>query len=518
MRLKTQRVLRVEVLEDRCLPSANLVLEWNQLALQAVGQARVAPVVASRALAITQAAVYDAVDAIDRSFELYHAQVQASRGASPEAAAAQAAHDALAALFPAQAGTFDAALAADLVGIPPGQARQGTDVGREVARQILDWRSTDGSSATVTYTPGTDPGDWQPTPPAYLPALAPQWPNVTPFAMSSGSQFRPAPPPALDSAAYAAAFNEVKDLGSASSTTRTDEQTQIARFWNDAIGTAYAMGYWNRIAAQAASDQGLSLVQDARVLALLNIATADALISCWDAKYTYSLWRPVTAIRAADTDGNPDTAPDPSWTPLLVTPNFPSYTSAHSTVSGAAAGVLTSLFGDHYDFTVSAVSVPYTRSFDSFEAAATEAGLSRIYGGIHYRFDSINGLAVGGEVGDYVVTNFLLPRDTPSSLAAGPGSEDAASTDRPVLLVSAGNPNADLAGAGTLDTTLDAPAAVVQSTAYHDPSDVASAVTGHGTDGGLGFGPALPGSHKLRAIGVTFAVMELDVADDMCRR
>jgi hypothetical protein len=384
MRLRKQRVLRVEPLEDRSLPSANVVLEWNQLAVQAVGQARVSPVLVSRDLAITQAAVYDAVVAIDPVFEPYHAHVQASRGASTEAAAAQAAHDALSALFPAQAGTFDAVLAADLVGIPPGRARLGVEVGHEAAQQILDWRSTDGSDAKVSYTPGTDPGDWQPTPPANLPALAPQWPSVTPFAMTSGDQFRPAAPPALDSAEYAAALNEVKDLGSATSTTRTDEQTQIAKFWNDGLGTAFAMGYWNRIAGQEATDQGLNLVQDARLFALLNIATADAIISCWDAKYTYNLWRPVTAIRAADTDGNPDTAADTAWMPLLVTPNFPSYTSAHSTVSGAAAGVLAALFGDGHHFTVTAEGLPgVTRSLDGFGAAAAEAGSSRIYGGIH---------------------------------------------------------------------------------------------------------------------------------------
>src|SRR5262249_43759873 len=157
------------------------VIEWNQLALHAVGQARVSPVVASRALAITEAAVYDSVNAIDQSFAPYFAHVRASQGASPEAAAAQAAHDTLTAPFPSQASTFDAALAADLVGIPPGRARQGTEVGQAVAQQILTWRSTDGTTATVTYTPGTDPGDWQPTPPANLPALAPQWPYVTPF-------------------------------------------------------------------------------------------------------------------------------------------------------------------------------------------------------------------------------------------------------------------------------------------------------------------------------------------------
>jgi hypothetical protein len=424
---KRQNRLCFEPLEDRCLLSADVVVEWNQLALQSIGQARVSPVVASRALAITQAAVYDAVNAIDRSFEPYHADVQASHGASLEAAAAQAAHDALEALFPSLSSTFDAALAADLAGIPPGRARQGTEVGREVARQILQWRSTDGSDKVVTYTPGTDPGDWQPTPPAFLPALAPQWPDVTPFAMTSGSQFRPAAPPALDSAEYAAAFNEVKSLGRADSTTRTDEQTQIARFWNDGLGTAFAPGYWNRIAQDVATEQGFSVVSEAHLFALLNIATADALISCWDAKYAYSLWRPVTAIGAADTDGNDATVPDASWTPLLVTPNFPSYTSAHSTVSGAAAEVLTALFGDQYQFTVSAVSMPSTRLFDSFEAAAAEAGRSRIYGGIHYTFDNLNGLAVGGEVADFVIDNFLKPRgdgddDQLTAAAPAPGT------------------------------------------------------------------------------------------------
>jgi hypothetical protein len=171
------------------------------------------------------------------------------------------------------------------------------------------------------------------------------------------------------------------------------------------------MGYWNRIAEQVATDQGLSLVQDARVFALLNIAEADAHIACWDAKYTYNLWRPVTAIPAADTDGNPDTAPDANWSPLLVTPNFPSYASAHSTLSAAAAGVLTVLFGDDYHFTVGAESVSYTRSFASFDAAAAEAGQSRIYGGIHYQFDNQAAQASGHAVGRFVVGNFLRPAE-----------------------------------------------------------------------------------------------------------
>jgi membrane-associated phospholipid phosphatase len=413
VRLTKPSRLRVEPLEDRWVPSSDVVLEWNQRAVAAVGQARMNPLIGSRALAITQAAVYDAVVAIDRSFEPYHAHVAASAGASPEAAAAQAAHDTLVFLFPAQAGAFDAALAADLADIAPGRARQGVAVGQEAARQILAWRSTDGSTATVSYTPGTDPGDWQPTPPANLAPLGPQWPYVTPWAMTSRSQFRPAAPPALDSAEYAAALNEVKDLGRSDSTTRTAEQTDIAKFWNDVFGTAFASGYWNRIARQVATDERLSLVKDARLFALLNIAAADALISCWDAKYEYNLWRPVTAIRAADTDGNSATEPDTGWTPLLVTPNHPSYSSGHATLSGAAAGVLTALFGPDHDFSVSSENgLPgATRSFTSFDAAAREAGRSRVYGGIHFFFDSTAGLAAGAQVADYVVDNFLKPQD-----------------------------------------------------------------------------------------------------------
>src|SRR5262245_25041665 len=473
MVLSKQSVLRVEPLEDRCLPSANVVLEWNQLALHAVGQARVSPPVASRALAIMQAAVYDSVVAIDPEFKPYHAHVAASRGASPEAAAAQAAHDTLANLFPSQTSTFDAALVADLAGIPQVSANQGIAVGQEVARQILDWRSTDGSGAVVPYTPGTDPGDWQPTPPANLPALAPQWPFVTPFAMTSGAQFRPAAPPALDSAEYAAAFNEVKSLGRTDSTTRTDEQTQVARFWNDGTGTAFAQGYWNRIAQRVAADQGLSVASQARLFALLNIATVDAGISCWDAKYSYNLWRPVTAIRAADTDGNDDTEAVTTWTPLLVTPPFPSYTSAHSTVSAAAAGVLTALFGDHYHFTVGAESVSYTRSFDSFDAAAAEAGRSRIYGGIHYQFDNEAAQASGHAVGRFVVGNFLRPAEEEHEADSRHDDHTGGRATLPVeglALLLAGPSNASATSGSMLGRQQVSPPAAGQPTVLATPS------------------------------------------------
>lgn len=406
MRIKMKYLPRVEQLEDRSLMSANVVLEWNQLAMDAIRQTGMNHLLGSRAMAISQAAVFDAVNAIDRSFEPYFADVHASSGASLEAAAAQAAHDTLVALFPSKAATFDAALAADLVGIPPGRARQGVEIGQAVAQQILAWRSTDKSGASAQYFPGTDAGDWQPTPPAFLAPLGSQWRYVTPFAMTSGAQFLPPPPPALDSPEYATAINEVATFGGNGTTTltvRDADQTEMARFWADGAGTSFAFGHWNMIAQGVAEDLQLDVVSEARLFALLNIATADAIISSWDTKYEYNFWRPVTAIRATT---------DPDWTPLLGTPNFPSYTSGHSTISSAAAAVLTAEFGDVYQFTVGSEGLAgVTRSFDSFGEAAAEAGQSRIYGGIHFQFENQNGLASGDALGQYVVGNILRSVD-----------------------------------------------------------------------------------------------------------
>lgn len=420
VRLKQSR-LRVEPLEDRAVPSANVVLEWNTRTLEAIKATSTNPLLASRALAITQVAVYDAVNAIDGTYAPYAFNGQAPPKASPEAAAATAAYHTLVELFPTRRTNFDAALASSLADVPDGPGEnQGIAVGQAAAASILALRRHDGFDAVVPYTPGTDPGDWQPTPGAFLPALGAQWPQVTPFAMSSGAQFRPAAPPALDSEEYAAAFNEVFELGRNTSTTRTADQKEIALFWADGGGTSYALGHWNIIARGASVDEGLDLVGNARLFAQLNIAMADAIISTWDTKFAYNLWRPVTAIRAADTDGNLETAADTTWTPLLGTPNFPSYTSAHSTVSRSAATVLTALFGADYQFTAGSEGLPgVTRTFDSFEAAATEAGRSRVYGGIHYQFDNLAGQEAGVNVGEFVMDNFLLPRDNPGRGVAG---------------------------------------------------------------------------------------------------
>jgi hypothetical protein len=379
----------LEPLDDRCLLVADVVLEWNQVMLNALKADRLLPLYLAREAAIVHAAVYDAVNAIDGSYTPLFAHVKASRGASIQAAAAQAAHDTLVALSPVHQATFDATLAADLSGIPPGRAKQGIAVGRAVAQQILAWRSTDGSDKQVPYTPGSDPGEWQPTPIFFAPAVAPQWGQVIPFCIPSGSAFRPPSEPALNSAKYAAAFEEVKSLGAASSTTRTAEQSDIAQFWYGTAGTFTSAGYWNQIAREVAEERGDSPVQNARLFALLNLAQADSYFAIWDAKYTYDFWRPVTAIRAADTDGNPDTAPDAAWTSFLGTPAFPSYVSGHSGHSAAAATVLATYFKtDNVHFTLSTDSLTgVTRSYSSFSKAVHEVSDSRVFAGIHWRFD-----------------------------------------------------------------------------------------------------------------------------------
>jgi membrane-associated phospholipid phosphatase len=385
------------------------VLQWNAIALDAIRADKTPPPIAARALAIMHLAAYEAVNAIAPLHEFYRGNPGPRPSGDLSAAAAAAAHKVLDTLYPGQSATFDAAFAAALGKVTDGAAKaDGVAVGEQAAADILALRANDGAGATVTYTPGTDPGDWQPTPTAFAPALLPQWPNVTPFAMTSGGQFRPAAPPALDSQAYADDVNTVQALGRATGSTRTADQTQIALFWADGGGTFTPPGHWNQIAADVSLSRGLSLAENARLFALLDMAEADAGIAAWDAKYTYNLWRPITAIQNAAADGNPLMTADPAWTPLIATPPFPSYTSGHSTFSGAAATVLSALLGANVPFTDGGdPAQPATRSFTSFNQAADEAGVSRIYGGIHYPSDNTAGLTAGRALGQYVVDNFL---------------------------------------------------------------------------------------------------------------
>jgi PAP2 superfamily len=407
VKLMKQSLLRVEPLEDRCLPSADFVLEWNSLLLdvqQLRGQGNQQ---AARSLAMMGAAVYDSVNAIDPTHTVYHVDARAYPGvstASADAAAAQAAHDVAFALYPqpADRARFDALLTTQLAEVPDGQAEtNGIALGQDVAAQILTWRANDGSGASVPYVIGTEPGDWRPT----------QWPGVTPFALTQGDQFRPGPPPALTSADYTKAFREVKALGGNGTTTpstRTPEQTEIAIFWAGLGVSNAGVGIWNQITQTVAAQHDLSLADTARLFAQVSVANADAFIASFDAKYTYNYWRPVTAIRAADTDGNPNTLPDSTWTPLIATPNHPSFTSNHATQSRAAAEALAAFFGtDKVHFTATWDGVE--RSFNKFTDAAKEAGKSRVYAGIHWSFDVAAGEQLGRKVGQYVADHYFQP-------------------------------------------------------------------------------------------------------------
>jgi hypothetical protein len=391
------------------------VLEWNTASLNAIHVSSPAPSTpaAARLLAIPQIAVYDAVNAIEHGgYRGYLYNHPAPRITSVTAAVDQAAHDTLVALFPAQAATFDTELATDLAAIPEGRGKQlGIELGKTTARLILVNRSNDGSNAPEVYTIKSGPGQWQPTPPAFRQVpLSPQWPGVKPFIVLSNDQFGAPPPPALDSARYTQDFNEVKSIGAADSTTRTADQAAAAVFWQDGAIAWSGAGHWNKIAQELSIQRGLTVAQNARLFALLDIALADAGLTCWTSKYKWNLWRPVTAIRAADTDGNPDTTADPTWTPLIATPPFPTYTSGHAAMSGAASTILASFFGtDNISFTTLAADLPQlpVRSFTSLSGAAFEAARSRVWGGFHFWFDSEEALKEGQQVAQWTLTHAL---------------------------------------------------------------------------------------------------------------
>jgi hypothetical protein len=378
-------------------------------------------------MALVHVAMFDAVNAIDRSYEPYAADVHASRGASQEAAAAQAAHDTLSALYPSRRPVFDAELAADLAGIPEGRAAQGVAVGAEVARQILAARADDGAAAIKTYTPpNNDPGQWQPTAPDFLPAGAVHTSDVTPYAVQSSEQFRPGPPPALTSPEYAAAFNEAKSLGRATGSTRTADQSLVANLWRTALGNHQV---WNRLAQEVSEAQEQTLPEAARLFALMNVSLHDGLATSFGTKYHYGLWRPITAIQRAGEDNNPATEADPAWTTFHpTTPPYPTYSGNAATIGATCATVLAGVFGEDFAFQFDWGQQGFAgvnRSYDSFWAAAEEQADSRIYGGIHFRFDSEAGQQIGRGVGAYVVDNYLQPREQPSSFLAQGGAGSA---------------------------------------------------------------------------------------------
>src|SRR6201993_4720187 len=388
----------------------NAVIEWNRtlLAIVRTPGAQPATIHSTRNFAILHAAIYDAVNNIEPKFSPYLVRLpDVPRSTSKIAAADEAAHDVLVSLYPAFQASLDTELQQDLAQLPDNEGKaQGVVVGQAVAGQLLAARSADGANVTPPpYVPGTQPGDYQLTPPNFAPADFTQWPQVTPFALERADEFRPGPPPSLTSDRYTEVFNEVKSLGFIDSTARTAEQTQIGMFWNGNI-----QDFWNEIAQTAALHRHLSLEQSARLFALLNISLADTAIAFFEAKYTYNLWRPVTAVQLAGTDGNPQTDPNPTWLPLSTkTAPDPSYPGAHSAISKAGATVLTFYFGNQFTFDVTSESLGgVTRHFTRFSAAAEEAGLSRIYAGQHFRTDHNAGKSLGRQVAESIDARILL--------------------------------------------------------------------------------------------------------------
>jgi hypothetical protein len=395
--------------------SVNSAIEWNRTLLSIVRTpgAQPATIHSTRNFAILHAAIFDAVNNIDRDFQPYavrHPHV--SRKASTQAAADQAAHDVLISLYPTFAPTLDSELQQDLEQIPYGRDKtEGIEEGKDVAAAILALRSNDGSAMILPpFVPKNQPGSYQLTPPNLAPADFIQWPQVTPFALARANEFRPGPPPQLTSEDYTRSFDEVKSLGLITSTTRTADQTQIGQFWNGNI-----QDFWNEIAQTAALAHHLDLAQSAHLFAWLNISLADTTIAFFDTKYTYDLWRPVTAIQMAGIDDNPETIADPMWVPLPIkTAPDPSYPGAHSAISAAAAEVLRLSLGDPIALDVTSESLAgITRHFTSFSEAAEEAGLSRIYAGQHFRFDHNAGKHLGRQMSDSVLSTILQPRGNP---------------------------------------------------------------------------------------------------------
>ncbi|OLB73371.1 MAG: haloperoxidase [Actinobacteria bacterium 13_2_20CM_2_71_6] len=322
--------------------------------------------------------------------------------ATVHAAGAQAAHDVLAAVFPARGAELDAQLAADLAAVPDRAARAaGVRAGRLTAKLMLAVRAGDGADATPPpLAPGTQPGQYRPTPPGFGPAVFTHWPAVVPFVLDRADRFRPGRYPDLAGAAYAQASNEVRDLGRDSSTARSADQTTQARFW-----AAPIWNYWNEIAQSAATAHRSGLAATALLFAELNLASADAVIAFYDAKYHHRIWRPVTAIRLADTDGNPATTGDPAWNPLATTPADPAYPGAHSVVAQAGAGVLARFFGTADRIAVTSEVLPgVVRAFARYQDVADEAGLSRIYAGVHTRLDHDAGQRLGRDVAGFVLS------------------------------------------------------------------------------------------------------------------
>ena len=411
---------------------ADEVTDWNIVAIDVLALGGQNPVVMTRGLAMAHLAVHDALNAIDRRYEPYLYDTRSEPGGAPTAAVAAAMHGVLIGALtgfgtPEQQAKAKervvTAYAAALATIPDGRAKQdGIAAGQAAAAAMLTLRKADGALAQVAYSPGTQPGQWRPHPnpvPAHppisdpalaagnLPAMLPQWAHMMPFTMRAPWQFRLGPPPTLTSETYTRDYNEVKRLGGKQSTARTAAQAEIARFWYEG-----SLQGWNRMARIIAGQRTLDRWEHARLFALLNAAMADGYIAGADTRYLYNFWRPVTAIRVGDADGNDATAADPTWESFMNTPPLPDYPSTHSVAGGAAAVVMSRFFGtDQLSFTMTS-GPPFagiTRSFKSLSEAQEENGDSRVYSGIHFRNSTVAGILQGEQIGRQAFAQCLQP-------------------------------------------------------------------------------------------------------------
>ncbi|MBE7493558.1 MAG: phosphatase PAP2 family protein [Verrucomicrobiaceae bacterium] len=433
---------------------ADVITDWNALMRQtfAAEASSATPPVNSRTMGMMGGAMFDAVNSVNRNYNSYLGYFDPATsgiGIDMDAAAATAAYQVMTSIYTDLYGAgnshqsnFTNLYNSHMAAIADGTDKtRGIEVGAAAAAAMIAARASDGWNATPTYSPqplgsvgrwqpGSTPGAWGASTGTFLKS---HWGNVTPFTLNSSSQFRPDGPTGLNgttpadyaawvqSASYTAEFNQVKNYGGNSSSLRTADQTVIAYFWVDGPGTASPPGHWNRIAQSISASAGLNIEENARLFALLNLAEADVGIATWEAKVFYDTWRPMIAINTADTDGNPDTLVDAAWTPLIPTPSFGAYTSGHSAFSMAAATILAEFFGtDDIAFTTDSESpflpAGYTRSYSSFSQAAEEAGLSRIYGGIHWQSDNEDGALLGESVANYTFNNFLLPVPEPAGV------------------------------------------------------------------------------------------------------
>lgn len=405
---------------------ADVVTQWHDVYIETVRAVGGAPCPMTRTAAMMYTSMYDAVNSIERTHEPYLVSLDAPAGTSAEAAAAAAAHRVLSHVHPDRAAIYNAELAVSLAKVPDGSGEaNGILLGRAVADAIIADRADDGTQTSPGYQYGTAPGDYRPTYPDYTsPPVTPGWGNSRPWTMPDPLQFQPVGPlgysdmaSLLASDQYAREVEAVRILGSRGSDVRTPYDTETAFFWAvDANGTMKPPGQLNIITAGIAEERDLSLAERVRLFALVNLALADSGLACWYSKFDtqMDLWRPITAIREADTDGNPRTHPDPDWIPLApTTPAFPSYTAGHASFAGAHAAVMIAFFGtDQVTFTAFSDDPGYTggpRTYHSFWDAAVENALSRVYLGVHYLCDSIDGLTLGQRVGEHVMANTLLP-------------------------------------------------------------------------------------------------------------